>query len=59
MSGCRGLLQIEIPTWMVAEYPLAVLPVGVTSSEDRLSEKIPSDRLEIGFVPLDAYAPLR
>ncbi len=31
----------------------------MTSSAERLSAKMPSDRFEVGFDPLDAYTPVR
>jgi hypothetical protein len=47
-----------MPTWKLAVYPLDTSPAGVMSSEERLSAKIPSEALEIGFVPRPvAYAP--
>lgn len=46
------------PTWKAAVYPFVGSPVGVTSSDDRLSAKMLSEALETGFLPLDAYAPL-
>jgi hypothetical protein len=47
-----------IPTWHDAEYPLDGSPAGVTSSDARLSAKMPSDRFDVGFDPLDAYTLL-
>lgn len=44
-----------MPTGNVAEYPAEGDPTGVISSDDRLSAKIPSAALLIGFVPRDVY----
>jgi hypothetical protein len=38
----------------VAVYPLVGSPVTVANSDARLSAKIPSLELDVGFVPLDA-----
>jgi hypothetical protein len=48
----------DTPSWKVAVYPEAVLPEGVTSSDERLSAKIPSAAFDMGFEPRDAYAPV-
>src|SRR5262249_46793837 len=43
-----------IPTWNVTEYPVAGEPVGVTSSDARLSLKIMSAAFEVGLLPREA-----
>ena len=47
-----------IPTWNVTLYPDGVVPVGITSSDARLSPRIPSEAFAIGFIPRDAWTPL-
>jgi hypothetical protein len=45
---------MAMPTWKVTAYPLLGLPVGVTSSDDRLSARMLSAALAIGFWPREA-----
>ena len=49
LSPIAPRCHAAIPTWHDAVYPLDGSPTGVTSSNGRLSAKIPSDRFDVGF----------
>lgn len=51
-GGCQA--HTATPTWSVAAYPVAGSPAGVTSSDDKLSAKMPSDVFVVGLTPREA-----